>query len=99
MASAQMNDRLSVSDFIEQDRTVGENFICQICLFAVHSESAVTCDNCDQIFDKACLEESLKVKSTCPNCRKNMKQTRMNRINKNILNNLAVVCQRCEDKK
>ena len=58
----------------------------------------MTCAKCDQIFDKACLEKSLKVKSTCPNCRKSITQTRMNRINKNILSNVRVKCWKCDGK-
>ena len=51
--------RVTLDEVAEQDREVAENFQCSVCLHIVELDTAVKCDQCDQIYEKECLEKSL----------------------------------------
>jgi hypothetical protein len=61
-----------------------EDFKCNICTLLVLNP--VECNQCDQLFCKSCLNAWMaKGKSTCPNCRKDIMATTLNRNLKKYL--------------
>ena len=71
------------------DIKTAENLRCQICLNLVFDP--IKCMNCDQIFCRICLSNVVKKTGSCPNgCQ--FIPMELDRIVKNILDNLEIKC-------
>lgn len=73
-------------------------YTCKFCYSIV--KDPICCSQCDDLFCSFCLKEWINDGRGCPHCRaKPFKESRINKFNKNFLNNIQIICPvGCEDK-
>lgn len=77
-------------DLIVSDKPKIDFHICKICYSLVREP--ISCNDCDEIFCLYCVEESKKSNNKCPHCRKTFNERKLNKFNKNIINELIIEC-------
>jgi len=59
-----------------------------------------SCGKCDNLFCSYCIDDALKRNNSCPLCRDNpFKETKMNKVVRNTLNNIEITCPDCLNQK
>jgi hypothetical protein len=80
----------------DEENYIGENkedtreFTCLFCLYIV--KQPISCNNCDNLFCKKCIDEHLKRSKECPQCRTEFIQKPINRLISGILQRLQFYC-------
>jgi len=77
-------------DLIVSEKPKFDFHICKICYSLVREP--ISCNDCDEIFCLFCIEESKKLSSKCPICRKVFKERKINKFNKSIIEDLVISC-------
>lgn len=102
-------NRLAFEDCLEKDSSVlkiVKELECSVCLQIVDVDDAVSCGNCQNICDFACINKNanfgpsyfIEIGMPCPICKHGVKSdARLHRVLKNTLKSARFTCNLCKE--